>query len=105
MKTYTMSRGPLGCVASIDGERRLDARHDLRNHSPDGFSWGYMGSGPAQLALALLADATGSDTLAEEQHQHFKRAVVGVRHADVWTITDEWIKGWLHGRLDGDEQP
>lgn len=26
----------------------------LRNHSPDGFNWGYSGSGPAQLALALL---------------------------------------------------
>lgn len=26
----------------------------LRNHSPDGFNWGYGGSGPAQLALAIL---------------------------------------------------
>jgi hypothetical protein len=25
-----------------------------RNHSPDGFNWGYGGSGPAQLALAIL---------------------------------------------------
>lgn len=24
------------------------------NHSPSGFSWGYGGSGPAQLALAIL---------------------------------------------------
>ncbi len=24
------------------------------NHSPDGFNWGYGGSGPAQLALAIL---------------------------------------------------
>lgn len=23
------------------------------NHSPDGFNWGYGGSGPAQLALAI----------------------------------------------------
>lgn len=23
------------------------------NHSPDGFNWGYAGSGPAQLALAI----------------------------------------------------
>jgi len=28
----------------------------LRNHSPTGFSWGYGGSGPAQLALAILVD-------------------------------------------------
>lgn len=24
------------------------------NHSPDGFNWGYGGSGPSQLALAIL---------------------------------------------------
>ena len=34
----------------------LDHRPSLRvaNHSPDGFAWGYQGSGPAQLALAIL---------------------------------------------------
>lgn len=32
----------------------LDPRHDLQNHSPDGFAWGYAGSGPAQLALGML---------------------------------------------------
>ncbi len=36
--------------------RPLGPRLDLANHSPDGFSWGYGGSGPAQLALAILAD-------------------------------------------------
>jgi len=25
----------------------------MRNHSPDGFNWGYGGSGPAQTALAI----------------------------------------------------
>lgn len=31
----------------------------LWNHSPTGFEWGYGGSGPAQLALAILLDALG----------------------------------------------
>jgi hypothetical protein len=40
-----------------DGKRRvLPPRLDLANHSPTGLSWGYHGSGCAQLALALLAD-------------------------------------------------
>ena len=26
---------------------------NLKNHSPTGFSWGYGGSGPSQLALAI----------------------------------------------------
>lgn len=29
------------------------------NHSPDGFSWGYGGSGPSQLALAIILKLTG----------------------------------------------
>lgn len=28
----------------------------ISNHSPDGFNWGYSGSGPAQLALAILLE-------------------------------------------------
>jgi hypothetical protein len=38
---------------------RLDPRPSQRlwNHSPDGFEWGFGGSGPAQLALAILLDA------------------------------------------------
>lgn len=29
------------------------------NHSPDGFNWGYGGSGPSQLALAVVLRITG----------------------------------------------
>ena len=29
------------------------------NHSPDGFNWGYGGSGPAQLALAICIKLWG----------------------------------------------
>jgi hypothetical protein len=39
----------------------LPPRLDLFNHSPAGFDWGYGGSGPAQLALAMLADALVHD--------------------------------------------
>jgi hypothetical protein len=54
----------------------LKPRYDLRNHSPDGFEWGYAGSGPAQLALAILADALDDDVCAARLHQVFKTAVV-----------------------------
>ena len=39
------------------GEERL-LRHAIR-HSPTGLSWGYAGSGPADLALSVLTDALG----------------------------------------------
>jgi hypothetical protein len=40
----------------------------LRNHSPDGFNWGYAGSGPSQLALAIVLELTGK----AEGYQDFK---------------------------------
>ena len=54
----------------------LEPRHDLRNHSPDGFSWGFGGSGPAQLALAMLADITQDDEFAQRHYQDWKREYV-----------------------------
>ena len=43
------------------------------NHSPDGFAWGYEGSGPAQLALAILLAAGVKKARAVALHQQFKR--------------------------------
>jgi hypothetical protein len=40
---------------------------EVWNHSPDGFEWGYGGSGPAQLALAILLEAG----LTPERAQHY----------------------------------
>ena len=66
-------------MSSDDGrfsdERPLAPRNDLRDHSPTGFSWGYAGSGPAQLALALVADAVDDET-AIRHYQAFKNLVV-----------------------------
>jgi hypothetical protein len=42
------------------------------NHSPDGFNWGYSGSGPAQLALAILLEIKGSPN----GYQIFKDEVI-----------------------------
>jgi hypothetical protein len=52
------------------------ASQRLFNHSPDGFNWGYGGSGPAQLALAILLDLFGDDSLALSWYQPFKWAVI-----------------------------
>ena len=47
-----------GDAAAVVGSpwRKLAGRNQVVNHSPDGFEWGYTGSGPAQLALAILCD-------------------------------------------------
>ena len=45
------------------------------NHSPGGFNVGYMGSGPAQTALAILLCFTDQKT-AVRLHQTFKAEFV-----------------------------
>lgn len=60
----------------IDG-KRLDpaASQKLYNHSPDGFAWGYHGSGCAQLALAILLHFA-SEEFALKHYQKFKADVI-----------------------------
>jgi hypothetical protein len=75
--------------------RRLRLRLDLDNHSPTGVEWGYGGSGPAQLALALLADAVNDDERALRLHQPFKWAVVAKwKQDEAWSMTDEDVRVW-----------
>ena len=81
-------------VTVCDGQKSepLPLRLDLFNHSPTGFSWGYGGSGPAQLALALLADALADDDRAVRLHQEFKFKVVACwPEGERWWITAEQI--------------
>lgn len=71
----------------------LNMRNDLRDHSPDGAEWGYGGSGPAQLSLALLADVMGDD-MAEELYQRYKREVVAALPHEGFVISAEAIEQW-----------
>lgn len=73
----------------------LPPRNDVWNHSPDGFEWGYGGSGPAQLALAILCHVTGSDHQAAALHQRFKAAVVARLPHGTWQITEQEVWDWL----------
>ena len=76
-------------VVGVDQIRRdLDLRLDLSNHSPTGFAWGYEGSGPAQLSLALLADALGDDERALRLYQPFKSAyIAGIPQDKEWALS------------------
>ena len=80
-------------VTVCDGQKcqPLSLRLDLINHSPTGFGWGYGGSGPAQLALALLADSLGDNDRAIRLHQDFKKVVAYWPEGERWWITAEQI--------------
>jgi uncharacterized protein DUF6166 len=91
MKRYQGRREGYVVDVTVEGHR-LNPRLDLWNHSPTGFEWGYGGSGPAQLALALLADHLGDDVEAVRLHQEFKRAVVANLSHRSWILTSLELK-------------
>ena len=90
MKQYEGRRTNQGVEITVDNNP-VDARLDLRNHSPTGFEWGYEGSGAAQLALAILADCVG-DELAVQYYQGFKRRIVASLADKGWTLSEEEIR-------------
>lgn len=77
--------------------RPLPPRLDLVKKSPSGLEWGYGGSGPAQLALALCADALGDDEAALRVFQRFKFRVVGrLPRDEPWTLTAAEVRRHCH---------
>lgn len=76
-------------VVTKDGETLSPKpSQKLWDHSPDGFQWGYAGSGPAQLALALLFDVTGDPEVSVRLH-----FVAG--WGEKWEISADEIKTWI----------
>lgn len=75
VKTY-LGRGHNPHQVWVNGVM-LDPKASLQivNHSPDGFMWGYYGSGPAQTALAICLHLFGP-YIAEEVYHRFKEQYV-----------------------------
>jgi hypothetical protein len=95
MKIYVGGRSLAGAEVTVDG-RPLDPRFDLKRRSPAGFEWSYEGNGPAQLALALLADHLGDDARALALYEPFMRAVVAELD-NSWELTAADIDAALAG--------
>jgi hypothetical protein len=96
VKRYEGQRTWGDVEVTVDGDP-LDPRLDLRNHSPTGFEWGYCGSGPAQLALAILADHLANDEQALNLYQRFKWSVIAELPKRGWTLTSLEIDQALQG--------
>ena len=97
MKVYHGTRTENGCSVTVeeDGEfTGLDLRHDLRKHSQE-FEWGYGGSGPAQLALALAADVLGDVEKAQDLYQRLKFKIVGGLAHEGWVLTEDRLRAAL----------
>ena len=93
MKTYEGTRSLAGAIVTVDG-KPLPPRLDLRALSKAGFEWTYEGAGPAQLALALLADHFSDDQQALQHYQRFMREVVA-NLDNAWRLTSDDIDAAL----------
>lgn len=82
------------CIVMVETgkrQRALRPRLDIRSHSPTGFEWGYGGSGPAQLALALVADALGRRWTIPAIYQRVKELLIAGLPHDGWALTESEI--------------
>jgi hypothetical protein len=94
MKVYHGTRTENGCSVTVEEDSEftgLDLRLDLRKHSAE-FEWGYGGSGPAQMALALAADVLGDDDKAQDVYQKLKFKVVGGLPHEGWRLTEDRLR-------------
>ncbi len=89
MKTYTGIREGERVTVRVD-DQPLDARLDLRDFHASGFEWGYEGSGPSQLALAILADHAGA-AAALGNYRKFVQIFIAEIEGDSWRLTSEEI--------------
>jgi len=89
---FRTAEGPQ--VYVVRGGRPVPLRH-IERHSPTGFEWGYSGSGPADLALSILADYLGGEAAAEELKGSFKDEIVARLPRSAWMLTEEALQAFL----------
>ncbi len=86
-------------------DKQLPLHLDQYNVSPTGFSWGYEGSGPAQLAFCILYDFTGDLELAKRYAQTFKRTyIANLTIGENWSlqgdVLERVIQSWEKGLIE-----
>lgn len=82
-----------GALISTANSRRL------RDHAPDGgVSWGYGGSGPSQLALALLLHFGATDDEALSWYREFKEEVIMNLPKSNFRMEDTRVTEWIEAK-------
>ena len=112
MKVYNIRRDPDGIVrCEVLDEGGATPLNHVAVHSPDGFEYGYAGSGPADLALSILADyfeewdsTIPSKSYSErgaavpnawQFHQAFKFAMICGQNGEGFSITEGAVRWWI----------
>ena len=84
---------------SENGVAKSERIKHICAHSPDGFEWGYGGSGPADTALSILHDyfrRTNRDlSIIDSIYYHFKNDIIARQNDELriyGTEIEEWLK-------------
>jgi len=81
--------GPVSVLVYEQGRAPSKLRHMIV-HSPSGMSWGYHGSGSADLALSILADYLG-EAMAIPPHDRYDHAIAGaIQETGAWMLHQEF---------------
>jgi len=99
-KKYHAMRSPMGnWVIVDDGDGHLtplSPRWDLFDYCAGDFAWSeHHGGRTLQLALALLADATGNGQCALSLHEHFAAVLCADCPRDGWVMAEHEIRLWV----------
>lgn len=115
MKVYRIKRYDASVVDCrvLEGGRPSRQLPHVVLHSPSGFNAGYLGSGPADLALSILVDHLGedpdairaiyraqrdNDSRALRLHQKFKQDVIAnviLKDGECYDLGESQIDLWL----------
>lgn len=87
-------------VYLLSGEYREQLPRPLVYHSPTGYEWGYGGSGPADLALNILALVV-SPKEAQHFHHHFKPFVACLPR-DGGRIFMSDVRKWINASYEAE---
>ena len=89
-------------VVYFDGIE-LNPRYDIFNLTRDGFDWGYNGTAPMQLSVAMLAQTTSIKNAKRYKSQFMLEKLVKLPK-NRWSITVAEIKIWLKNKYN-EENP
>lgn len=102
-KGYRQGQSGGGCLVTVENERgdelvlampRL-SRRELR-HSPDGFQFGYSGSGPTELARAILVYLYPEDDRVRHPrcYRSFRDTFLSRIKVDSFSLEEKEIRWW-----------
>ena len=81
-----------------DGTAHASVFHVVR-HSPTGIEWGYLGSGPSDLALSVLS-ALADERTALELYQRFKQEVIARVPEEGGVLRAAEVRAWVDRARD-----